>query len=253
MAGFFWVLSAARGSGKQAGCPCAILVHGEELHTRAPRRSTSSHAEASCLIPAQQGPPCPGIPAPQLPLAQPQVTGPPLSTRTQLGGQGSCRGCRLSPASLSPQPFLESPAILRCENASSGCQPSSCPTIGPPRWTLQLGGLEKGPRFTCLLGGGDWLKLLESLLSELWGMAPVSGSQGLFSFLYALGVPAFCLASLPSPLASSVPCEMALWLLVSRPSRRHAVLCDFLCLSSQSLCTFPLGLGLLWFLRTLGM
>lgn len=40
-----------------------------------------------------------------------------------------------------------------------------------------------GSPFTCLLGGGDWLEMLESLLSELWGMAPVSGSQGLLGFL----------------------------------------------------------------------
>lgn len=113
------------------------------------------------------------------------------------------------------------------------------------------------PHFTCLLGGGDWLKLLESLLSELWGMAPVSGSQGLFSFLCDLGVLAFCLASPPSPLPSSVPPEMALGFpALARPGGTLSscpALCHFLCLSSRSLCTFPLGLGLLWFLRTSGM
>lgn len=115
------------------------------------------------------------------------------------------------------------------------------------------GELGTGPRFTCLLGGGDWLKLLESLLSELWGMAPVSGFQGLFSFLCTLGVLAFCLASLPSPLSSSVLPEMALGSPALARPRGTLSSCHFLCLSSRSLCTFPLGLGLLWFLRTSGM
>jgi len=215
--------------------------------------STNSHACPACIA----GPTVPGGPGPLLPPAQPQVTEPPLCLSTQLGGWGSGQSSWISPSSLSPQPFLESPAILRCESTSGGCHPSSCPPVAHPEGPSGQGEQGKGPRFTCLLGGGDWLKLLESLLSELWGMAPVSGSQGLFSFLRALGAPAFCLTSRPSPRPSSVTPEMALSFTALARSRGTLsscpALCHFLCLCSRSLCTFPLGLGLLWFLRTLGM
>lgn len=59
-------------------------------------------------------------------------------------------------ACLSPGWFLESPATSALWKH---------PRMGA--WVQRM------QNVTCLLGGGDWLKLLESLLSELWGMACV--------------------------------------------------------------------------------
>lgn len=112
----------------------------------------------------------------------------------------------------------------------------------PPEILSSWGELGKDPCFTCLLGGGDWLKLLESLLSELWGMAAVSGSQGLFSFLCALGVPAFCLASLPLPCP---PLSPLIWPLApcSHPSQKHSVLLPSTPTLSLPLLSEPLHLS----------
>lgn len=197
-----------------------------QLLTKAPTLT-----DASRLLPPQhvpQGSPCPRGP------------GPAVAPGIALANQASSLhtypapwlrllpGLLAQPASLSPQLFLESPTIVCSENASGGCHPASCPPVAHlGRLSIQ-GMLGKGSHFTCLLGGGDWLKLLESLLSELWGMAPVSGSQGLFSFLCTLEMPAFCLVSLPSPLP-----KMALGFpALARPGGTLSswpVLCHFLC------------------------
>lgn len=59
-------------------------------------------------------------------------------------------------------------------------------------------------------------------------MAPISGSQGLFSFLCALGVPGLCLTSLVFLLPSSVAPKMALGFPILARSRGTLSSCSAL-------------------------